>query len=243
TQTILSRTRLLRIVDELNLYSRDRRQLGLDEVVAAMRKDIEIELVQTDPNHITAFNVSYSAHDPSIAQEVTGKLTNLFINENLELRQQESEGTTKFLEDQLATARQNLAAQEDKVREFKGQHIGELPTQTESNLQILSGMQSQLQAAEVALNTAKQQRVYLETLLHQYRAFQGSPKSPEGAPMGLAAIDEELDKLKAKLSELSSTYRDEYPEIRNLKDQIAKTEKRRDRFLADLKPKATVPSP
>ena len=42
--------------------------------------------------------------------------------------------------------------------------------------------------------------------------------------MGLEAIDQKLDKLKAELRDLSSTYGDKYPEIRKVKDQIAKTE-------------------
>ena len=142
-----------------------------------MRKDIEIELVQDAEKRVTAFKINYSAHDPSVAQQVTSKLTNLFINENLEVRQQQSEGTTKFLEDQLETARQSLAAQEEKIREFKGQHIGELPTQLGSNLQILSGLQSQLQTEERALNTSKQQQVYLETLLREYRTLRGLPRA------------------------------------------------------------------
>jgi polysaccharide biosynthesis transport protein len=105
----------------------------------------------------------YSSRDPHVAQQVTSELTNLFINENLEVRQQQSEDTTKFLESQLETARKILSDQEEKIREFKGQHVGELPAQVGSNLQILAGMQSQLQSEEDALNTAKQQRVYLET--------------------------------------------------------------------------------
>ena len=123
TQQILSRTRLLHIIDELNLYAKDRRRLSPDEIVERMRKDIEIELVQDRRKRVTAFRIHYSAHDPSVAQQVTSKLTNLFINENLEVRQQQSEGTTKFLEDQMETARQNLEAQEEKIREFKGQHV------------------------------------------------------------------------------------------------------------------------
>ena len=106
TQQILSRTRLLHIIDELNLYAKDRPRLSPDEIVDRMRKDIEIELVQDAQKQVTAFRIHYSAHDPSIAQQVTSKLTNLFINENLEVRQQQSEGTTKFLEDQMETARQ-----------------------------------------------------------------------------------------------------------------------------------------
>jgi len=61
-----------------------------------MRREIEIELVRDNQNRVTAFNVYYSAGDPQIAQKVTSELTNLFISENLEVRQQQSEDTTTF---------------------------------------------------------------------------------------------------------------------------------------------------
>ena len=243
TQQILSRTRLLHIIDELNLYPKDRHRLSPDGIVEEMRKDIEIELVQDMQKKVTAFKIHYSAHDPSVAQQVTSKLTNLFINENLEERQQQSEGTTKFLEDQMETARQNLEAQEEKIREFKGQHVTELPSQLGSNLQILSGLQSQLQTENAALNTAKQQQVYLETLLREYRTLRSSPQGPEGTPMDLSTIDQELDKLKTQLADFSSRYKDQFPEIRKLKHRIAAMEKMRDQQLADLKTKGAGAQP
>ena len=173
TQQILSRTRLLRIADQMKLYAAGPNPLTPDETVARMRKDIEIVLVRDSQETITAFNISYSAGDARVAQRVTGELTKLFIDENLEVRQHQSEDTTKFLEDQLETARQSLSEQEAKVRAFKGAHIGDLPSQQASNLQILSGMQSQLQTEEDGLNTAQQQRVYLQSLISQYRTLQG----------------------------------------------------------------------
>ena len=239
SQQILSRTRLLRIIDELNLYTNDHRRSSPDEIVDQMRKDIGVELVQDTDRRVSAFKINYSAKEPSVAQQVTSKLTNLFISENLEVRQQQSEGTTKFLEDQLETARQNLAAQEENIREFKGQHTGQLPNQLGSNLQILSGLQSQLQAEERALDTSKQQRVYLETLLREYRTLQGSGKGSQSAPMGLAAIDQELDKLKAQLADLSSRYKDQFPEVRKLKQQIATMEKMKDQLQAEQRTKGS----
>jgi succinoglycan biosynthesis transport protein ExoP len=235
TQQILSRTRLLRIADQMKLYVAGPNLLTPDETVARMRKDIEIVLVRDSQDAITAFNISYSAGDPGVAQRVTGELTKLFIDENLEVRQHQSEDTTKFLEDQLETARQSLSEQETKVREFKGAHIGDLPSQQASNLQILSGMQSQLQTEEDGLNTAQQQRVYLQSLISQYRTLQGSPRTADGAPTGLPAIDQQLEKLKEQLAELSSHYTDQHPDIRKLKLQITETEKMRDRLMADLK--------
>jgi polysaccharide chain length determinant protein (PEP-CTERM system associated) len=235
TQQILGRSRLLHILDDVNVYPKNRSRLTPDEAVDAMRKDIEIELVRGPDNRISAFKVSYSAPNPSMAQEVTNKLTTLFISENLEVRQQASEDTTKFLGSQLETARQSLAEQEQRVRAFKGQHVGELPTQLGSNLQILSGLQSQLQSQEDALNSAKQQHVYLETLLNQYRTLQMSSKTTDGSHMTLASVNEELDKLRTELNGLRSSYKDQYPEIRVLKDKIARTERLRDQLLADSK--------
>src|SRR5436305_8016190 len=129
TQQILSRTRLLHIIDEFGLYAKSRVAPTPDEKLERMRKDIEIELVRDNSNRVTAFNVSYSSQDAHTAQLVTSELTNLFINENLEVRQQQSEGTTNFLGDQLEVARKNLTEQEKQVREFKLQHVGELPDQ------------------------------------------------------------------------------------------------------------------
>ena len=203
-----------------------------------MRKDIDIDLVQHG-DQITAFKINYSARDPHVAQKVTSELTGLFINENLRVRQQLSEDTTKFIGSQLENARASLAEQEAKVREFKGQHEGELPSQEASNLQILSGLQSQLQNEQDALNVAKQQRVYLQTLIAQNRALHTTSRSADGSPTGLVAIDQELDRLRSKLAELSSRYTDHYPEVESVKDEIAKDEKTRTQLVAELKAKGS----
>jgi succinoglycan biosynthesis transport protein ExoP len=239
TQQILSRTRLLHIIDELNLYASSHGRLNPDELVERMRKDIEIELVRGTNSQITSFNIYYSSHDPRVAQQVTSELTNLFISENLELRQQKSEDTTKFLESQLETARQALAEQEEKVRVYKDQHPGELPTQLGSNLQILAGLQAQLQNEEEGLNAARQQNAYLQSML-EHRSSQRAPKAEDGTPAGIPAADQELDKLKAQLADLSSRYTDRHPDVRNLKEQIAKTEKMRKLAPADPKADATT---
>jgi succinoglycan biosynthesis transport protein ExoP len=240
TQQILSRTRLLHIIEELNLYADKRGRLNPDELVERMRKDIEIELVRDTLNRITSFNIFYTAHDPHVAQHVTGELTNLFISENLELRQQKSEDTTKFLEQQLETARQTLAEQEEKVRVFKDQHLGELPTQLTSNVQILAGLQSQLQNEEDGLNADRQQNAYLQSMLEQSRALQRTTKSGDRTPVGIPALDEQLDKLKAQLADLSSHYTDRHPDVRKVKDEIARVEKMREQALADLKTSAAT---
>ena len=242
TQQILSRTRLVHIIQTLHLYGADSQHEPEDALVERMRKDIEIELVRTPGrDELTAFNVYYSSRDPNTAQEVTRQLTDFFISQNLEVRQQQSEETTKFLEAQLEEARKTLAGQELKVRDFKDQHLGELPGQLQGNLQILGGLQAQLQSEEDALFSAKQQNSYLQSLIQQFRSSQRSTKVSDSAPMGLPAIDQQLETLRAKLSELQSHYTDRHPDVRKAKEQIAETEKMKAQLEANLKTNAAHP--
>jgi len=225
TQQILSRTRLLRIIDQFNLYNSAHGNSTPDEKVERMRKDIDIALVRDERSRITAFDVSYAARNPHMAQQVTSELTNLFINENLEVRQRQSEDTTAFLETQLETARKDLADQENRIRQFKAEHVGEMQEQQGSNLQILQGVQSQLQNEEDSLNAARQQRVYLQTLSDQYRTLQVPTKGDDGTSAGLPALEQQLQKLRAQYADLSSHYTERHPDVRKLRDEIAKTER------------------
>jgi uncharacterized protein involved in exopolysaccharide biosynthesis len=111
-------------------------------------------------------------------------------------------------------------------------HEGALPTQQASNMTILSGLQSQLQNEEDALNQAKQQHVYLQALIEQSRATRGTVRA-DGTPSDVAQLNLELSRMRSQLIDLRARYTDEYPDVLKLKDQIAKTEKIRDEMVAN----------
>jgi protein tyrosine kinase modulator len=234
TQQLESRTRLLTIIRELHLNQKDGRLIAPDGAVEDMRKNITVDLVRDSSGLINAFKVSYLAPSPVIAQRVTSELTTNFINENLESRQAESQDATKFLQGQMETARQTLAEQEAKVRGFETAHQGELPDQQASNLQILNGLEGQLQGEQDSLRAAMQQRSYFQSLVEQYRTA-APARTASGAPTALAAMDLQLQTLRTQLADLSTRYTDAYPDVQNLKGQIAKMEKSRAALAAQMK--------
>ena len=241
TQQILSRTRLQETIDRIHLYSQPYGLNGaakFGDSVERMRNDIKIELVQTPgrPGEFTAFKMRYSARTPELARQVNSELTRLFIDENAKAQQELSENTTAFLERQLADARTNMEAQEAKVAAFKEKHLGELPTQLESNVQILSGLQNQLQNSQRTLDAAKQQKLYLESLLQQYQSAQGSlsPASGDSTMTPLQALDKQLQDMRLRLRDLQSRYTEQHPDIISLKDEIAKTEKLEKQAESDI---------
>jgi polysaccharide chain length determinant protein (PEP-CTERM system associated) len=243
TQQILSRTRLQGIIQRFRLYGQEQESLNSDAAVERMRQDIKIELAPAPgrPWELSAFKVSYSAPKPDLAQQVTKELTSLFIQENVRSRQRVSEDTTEFLESQLQQASQDLGKQEQRLQEFKSQNLGELPEQSQNNVQILATLQSRLQAAEEAVDEANQQDQYLQSLLAQYQAM--GPQTQKGeVVLSPTKIDERLEKLTAELADLSSRYTPNHPDVVRVKDEIAKAEKlKRQLGAANQAPKPGEP--
>ena len=229
TQQILSRTRLQKTIDDLHLYAPARgvgRLFQSGDSVEQMRKDINIELVQSPghPSDLTAFKIHYSGDSPSRAQQVNSELTTLFIDENVRSEQQSSEDTTTFLASQLEDARVKLEEQEAKVKAFKARHLGELPSQIESNVHILTGLQSELESVLRALDNAKQQKLYLESQLQQFQSARGLLDSGDADASSPEALDKELFVLRQRLADERSRHTDEYPEIIAIKRKIAEAE-------------------
>jgi polysaccharide chain length determinant protein (PEP-CTERM system associated) len=230
-EEVLSRTRLLAIIDEFGLYSKERRRLGPESLVAMIRKNIDIiPIASQDPSRhdLSAFQLSFIAESPRVAQQVTSRLTTLFIEENLTTRERQADITTKFLKQRQESARQGLAAQEERLRDFKMKYLGELPEQQQGNLAILNGLQAQLQSTTAGLDRARQQGVYLESLLHGYQSLQHRstvtviPGVPATNPM--EAIHVELARLKSLREDLLARYTAQHPEVIEVNQKIFQAE-------------------
>src|SRR5271166_4154880 len=234
TQQVLSRTRLLNLIQNLKLYPRY--ENSPDDQVKQMREDIKLELVQAPPSagrnsgELVAFKIDYEAPNPTAAQQVNAKLASFFIDENVRASQEQSEATTLFLDSQVRAAAQLLTDQETKLRAFEAQHEGSLPQELQSNIQILNGIQEQLQSALSARERALQQQTYLNSLLNQYQSM--GTENLAGAP---ASVDAQLESARASLAAMRARYTDDHPDVKALKDDIARLEKLKKDMGAEAK--------
>jgi succinoglycan biosynthesis transport protein ExoP len=238
TQQVLSYASLQAIIGRFKLYETPPRMNGFfkpKDPVDQMRGDIKIELVGAPGyrGEFFTFKIHYSADTPEIAQQVNTELTSLFINENVRAQRQLSENTTAFLDSELADARTKMQEQEAEVSAFKAKHAGNLPGQLQSNVQILAGLQAQLASTQHALDTSKQQKIYLESLLQQYQSAQAS-LGGDSAVISTQALDKVLQSLRLQIQNLRTRYTDDHPDIVALKDEIGKTEALRKQNEAEI---------
>jgi len=218
---VLSRTRLLNLIERFQLYPGY--SYSNDLQVEKMRDDIKMDMITGESNlsskpELVGFKISYKAPDAGVAQKVTIALTSFFVDENVRASQEQSEATTLFLDSQVRALGQTLADEEAKVRAYEAQHEGSLPQQLNSNIQILNGIQQQMQGAQAARDRAIQNQNYLNSVQGQYQSMSDAQLVP-------TSIDNQLDNARASLAALQSHYTDDYPDVKRLKETIASLEK------------------
>jgi len=146
----------------------------------------------------------------------------MFIEESLRASQQRSEVTTEFLSQQLDEAKKNLDAQDARLAAFKSRYLGSLPDEEQTNLNLLTNLTSQLDAATQALSRAQQDKSFAESLLtQQIAAWQAtqSGRNPD-------TLEQQLAALQTQLATLQARYTDDYPDVIKAKTDIAALQKK-----------------
>ena len=218
--------------------------MAREDVIMQMRSAIGVSVVSDfgGGQNLQAFRISYSGDDPQLVAQVANELASLFIEENLKAREQQAEGTTEFLTNQLEETRKTLEEQEAKLRDFRMKHLGEMPEQETADIQILAHLQSQLQLEADSLNRAEQQRAYIQSMMASQTAagvvdlddgqavrpvaveakISQAPAAPPVNPAAAAAAAKE----KQLAALLAHGYTETYPDVRKLKQEIGQLAKK-----------------
>jgi polysaccharide chain length determinant protein (PEP-CTERM system associated) len=236
-EQILSRTRLQPIIERFNLFKDDVGKVPMEDLVDRLRKAIQVipvrSVVSTRAGELPGFYISFTASDPKIAQQVCREITSMFMEENLKAREQRAEGTTQFLQKQVENAKAKLDEQDKKLAAFKQRYIGQLPGQEQTNLNILMGLNTQLEAVTTTLGRAQQDKTYIEAqLAQQVAAWEASQRgaNPE-------TLEQQLTKAQNDLTALEARYTADHPDVIQARNDVAQLKNRIEQMKADTKDK------
>ena len=236
-QKVLSTDRLKPMIERLELAKGD----NVDALIGEIRTNLSIQPMDADlaktaaaaatrkkPSpgtpDIAGFNVEFTARNPILAQKLCREITSMLLDENLKTRDDTAARTTNFYEKQLADAKTELDQYDAKLAAFKRQYLGQLPGDEDSNLRILMGLNSQLDANTQALNRAQQDKTFAEgTLSQQLTAWKasGNTTSPQ-------ALDQQMASLQSQLLQAESRWTEDHPDVIKLKRDVAELKKKMD---------------
>jgi polysaccharide chain length determinant protein (PEP-CTERM system associated) len=256
-QGIISRTSLINLIQNHNLYPDKRKRLPIDDIVDSMRKDIVISPLKnmanaaTGRNGIFAFTVSFAYSDRRLATKVCSDLISKFTEESLTSRSSQSQATTQFFQEEVDSAKQELDQLDGKIASFKSSNAGTLPDDASSLMMSVSAAESSIQNLNLSLSRTSGEKLQLESQLHflkeqlqssQPQAQPAASSSDGGTPAPapvirderLARLDAEVSKMESSITALHETYKDSHPDVQRAKALLEVKKKERDQYAAKL---------
>ena len=235
-QEILSRTQLEKIVREFDLYPSSNSSF-LEERIEKLRKAIKVEFRRNN-----VFQLSFESDNPEKAKQITGRIASLFIEQNLQVREQQAMGTKSFMTAEADRLRKELEEQETVVNQYKAAHRFELPDQLDSNLRTIEQLRRETEASNHRLAALQErkgilQKQAVESDILGVDLLGGSFTAPtDGGPPNL-----QVQMRKKELDSLLQRYSSKHPDVVRIKKEIEALETESREVLPN-KPTSTTSS-
>jgi polysaccharide biosynthesis transport protein len=216
-QQVLSPTRLKRLIDTMHLYPQLRNRRSEQEIIEVMQKALSVEVVGSGSGRLSAFTIKFSGRNPVEVAQVANQLATMFIEENLKVREQQSSGTTEFLDAELEQAKKQLEQKEGDLRAIKTHYIMDLPESKQYHLEQLATLRNQLKDIQEGISRAQQEKIFIQsqnfTPVIDLDVVRGT--------RGNSGYQAQIEKLEARLAELQSRYGANHPDVRKVQKELA----------------------
>ncbi len=212
---ILSRSRLSRIIDALELYQDESQEMTREEVIEMMRERISVLPVVPEfeteerpgqPVEVNTFQVFFRDRDAKTAADVANRLANDFVEEHIQKRTRTSSDTSAFIEAELGRLATQIQALEERIAGVKSANAGSLPDDLRSNQVVQERAYDELRAAQRSLAEAesdvafyRQQEIAATTFLD---------------PRDQASPEQRLEALELRIAEHKARgFTDKHPDV------------------------------
>ena len=219
-RTLISRPnveRLMRMVD-LDVKAKDTKEH--DKIVDELMSQIKVTGTERDD----IYTLTYVSDNPKLGKDIVASLLTIFVEGSFSGKKQDSEKAVQFIDDQIKTYEERLAAAENSLKEFKLKNLGMLPGGGSGTGDFGGQLQTatdQLSQAKLELAEAEQARNAIR------RQIDGEPAKPGTVTVDPALVDPELESRIAlaqkNLDNLRLQYTEQHPDVianRRLLDQL-----------------------
>lgn len=246
-QSLLSDAQLTKVMQAVGLDAKAATIEQKTRVVDALRKRIEVgvsgsgtgEGANQTPSKIYTLTYEDSSRDRSL--KVVQILLNNFMEGTLGGKREGSQKAQEFLEQQIKDYEQRLSQAEDRLAEFKKNHVGMVPgDQREDYFTRLQNEMDAVKKSQTALNAAVTRRDALQRQLRGEApaAFAGGSSVMVPGQPGVQGGGDTLSRIKetqAKLDELLLRFTDKHPDVIATRQTLADLKVRREAELEALR--------
>lgn len=231
-RTLISRPNVERVVREVDLDVKARDGKEFDKLVDDMIANIKMAGTERDD----IYTISYTAPSARQGKEVVQAFLTIFVEGSFGGKRQDSEKAVQFIDDQIRSYEERLAAAENSLKEFKIRHMGMLPNQGADFGSRMVATNESLNQARLELAEAEQAR---NAIRRQISGDTGGKPGARPLPvLNDPALDERIATVNKNLDSLRTQYTEQHPDIvanRRLLEQLLE---RRAEAAKNVKPSA-----
>jgi len=224
-QRIVTYDDLVQLADENHLYPNEMAN-DPSAVVSKLRERIEVQMedVQSsDPDQggiryaTVAFTVSVGAETAVMAQSLARQLSDRFLAEHRESREERASEVTDFLEEEAERLQIEIADLEKALAGFKQEELQQLPELMGMNLNLFERTQEKLDQTEIRIRTLQQEVNAVRAELSLTEPYERIVTEEGGIVL---SGSQRLSALTAEYLRASSRYSAEHPDIKRLSREI-----------------------
>lgn len=215
-RTLLSRPNIERLMRDVDLDVKAKDTKEHEKIVNELTSKIRLSGTERDD----IYTISYTSDNPKLGKDIVQALLTIFMEGSFSGKKQDSDKAVQFIDDQIKTYEDKLAAAENTLKEFKIKNMGMLPGSGDFSGQ-LSGATDQLNQARLELSEAEQARNAIR------RQINGEPAKPGTQTIDPALIDPELESriatVQKNLDTMRLQYTEQHPDVianKRLLDQL-----------------------
>ena len=226
SQQLLSRQVLERVVREEQLLS----GRPVEDVAGWLRSQVVVKVDQPigrieNKNGLDSFDLGYLDSDPDRAQRITNRLAFVFVEENSKTRTNRAENTSEVLGQLLRDSLDRLTQLEGQLRAKKEANMGRLPTQVNSNTEMVKGLRQSLDSYSLQLQSEQDRLSQIEAYLEEMQRGTGIATLSSSATSALHTAQARKAALQQALAEARALgYTDKHPEVDRLKAEMAQVD-------------------
>jgi succinoglycan biosynthesis transport protein ExoP len=226
SQRVMTTENLMNIIQRYGLYAKLRKRRPREEIIKEMRRDTTLQMISADvidprdgrPTKATiAFSITYSSPSAELASKVANELVSLYLQQNIETRQQSSRDAAVFLTGESARLDKDIKELQARIADFKEKHADELPELTQLNMQKITRVEEEMRDTDSQLRSLDQQVTYLDAQLAQI-----NPTAQVYSSTG-ERVQSPADRLKYVRTEYAramALYFPDHPDVQRLKREM-----------------------
>ena len=211
-------TILEEIIKEYQLFD----SLLPEQKIKAMRESIISKVgdkLNGSGESENTFKIKFRYNDPVKVMKVTNALASNLTAANIVFEKPQAPSTSTLSDDELDDKKKSLAEIEERLKKYQSKYMGRLPENLDANLAVLNNLQMQLARCNNNINSFENRKL----LIQQQASI--SKENALTADKPVVSDNDDLAKLRSRLSDLEKRYTPNHPDVRRVKEEIARIEK------------------